>query len=146
MVHIRDLCGPQNHRCCYCGHRMEEIDKRILPYMPQNAATKEHVIPKSYGGETKFENLVAACSLCNYLRGNMDYIAFSNLIKKWFKQDVTLRARWHEISREERFRFKQQCLGTHERQLRGLGRKHILYRERHEIFISHYGDRFQKRA
>lgn len=146
MVTITDLSGPQNHRCCYCGHRMEEIDKRLLPFIPRNAATKEHVVPKSWGGKTLLENLVAACNQCNYLRGNMDYIAFSNLIARWFKRDVTLRSRWHYLSREEIYSFKQLCLGTNERQLRGLGQKHTLYRERHNIFISHYGDRFQKRA
>ena len=125
---------------------MIDIEKHHHPHTPQNAATREHINPKSYGGVTELENLAAACSLCNYLRGNMDYNAFFNLIKKWFKRDDMLRGRWHNISREERHFFKQICLETQERQLRGLAKKHELYAQRHSHFIFHYGEKLQLRA
>jgi 5-methylcytosine-specific restriction endonuclease McrA len=49
-VFIRD-----NHTCQYCGARAESID---------------HVIPRSRGGEHKWENVVAACRRCNTRKMN----------------------------------------------------------------------------
>ncbi len=118
---------------------MEEINLADLPIVPRNAATREHVIPRSYDG-IGIENLVAACRLCNELRGNMDAIAFYNLQQKWFRRDETLRARWHNISQEEYRIFKRICLLTQERHLRGLARRHIEYAYRHQTFIVHHGE------
>lgn len=146
MVHIVVLSEPQNHRCCYCGHRMGDVIRRLLPFIPSNTATKEHIIPRSWGGETTRENLAAACAQCNCLRGNMDYVAFSNLMKKWFARDPTLRARWHSLDRAELNSFRQICLNTQERQLRGLGQRYSVYRDRHHTFMMNVGHRLQKRA
>lgn len=115
---------------------MEEISLPDLPFVPRNAATREHVIPRSYDGQG-IENLVAACRLCNELRGNMDAIAFYNLQQKWFRRDITLRDRWHHISETEYRIFKHICLHTQERHLRGLARRHIEYAHRHQAFVFH---------
>ena len=146
MKNLHQLSEPQNHRCCYCGHRMIDIERHHLPTLPHNATTKEHIHPKSYGGAAKVENLVAACSLCNYLRGNMDYIAFTNLIKKWFRRHPDLRSRWHDLSRTERRFYKNICLDTQRRQLRGLSIKYQLYAERYDRFMIHHGEYLQKWA
>lgn len=121
---------------------MVEISLSDLPLIPRNAATREHVIPRSYEGQG-FENLVAACRLCNELRGNMDAIAFYNLQQKWFKRDTTLRARWHYISETEYRIFKRTCLLTQERHLRGLARRHIEYAYRHHTFVFHNRERLR---
>jgi 5-methylcytosine-specific restriction endonuclease McrA len=42
-------------QCQYCG------DKRDLTF--------DHVVPRSRGGRTTWENIVAACSSCNLLKG-----------------------------------------------------------------------------
>ncbi|MEM9105048.1 MAG: HNH endonuclease [Pseudomonadota bacterium] len=42
-------------RCQYCG--------------AENDLTFDHVIPRRYGGETTWENIVAACSSCNLKKG-----------------------------------------------------------------------------
>jgi hypothetical protein len=125
---------------------MIDIEKHHLPTIPHNATTKEHITPKSYGGVADRENLVAACSLCNYLRGNMDYVAFTNLIKKWFRRDPQLKGRWHHLNRIERHFYKNICLATQERQLRGLSKRHTLYAERYDRFMIHHGEYLQKRA
>ena len=43
-----------NFTCQYCGDIFNS-----------NELTFDHVIPKSKGGETKWENVVAACAKCN---------------------------------------------------------------------------------
>ncbi len=45
--------------CQYCGHRFKTHD-----------LTFDHVVPKSRGGRTSWENIVAACQPCNTKKGN----------------------------------------------------------------------------
>jgi 5-methylcytosine-specific restriction endonuclease McrA len=51
---LRDLAT-----CQYCGSKSES-----------RALTLDHVIPRSRGGESTWENLVAACVRCNNRKGN----------------------------------------------------------------------------
>ncbi len=46
----RAVFARDNHRCQYCGASAENID---------------HVIPRSKGGPHAWDNVVAACRLCN---------------------------------------------------------------------------------
>jgi 5-methylcytosine-specific restriction endonuclease McrA len=43
--------------CQYCGKRTREL-------------TLDHVIPRSLGGQSTWENLVASCRACNGKKGN----------------------------------------------------------------------------
>lgn len=104
--------------------------------LPRNAATKDHVEPRTYEGETSWWNMVAACSQCNNLRGEIEAEAFFNLMQKWFKRDSTLRARWHTIDRAELAELKRECMSVHVRQLRGLGKRHIEFAFRHFDFVN----------
>ena len=45
--------------CQYCGDRFTEKDLTI-----------DHIIPKSKGGSTDWENVVAACGHCNQIKSN----------------------------------------------------------------------------
>lgn len=47
-------------RCQYCG----------LP-VPRKKFTRDHVIPKSRGGKSTFENIVTACAICNGKKRDM---------------------------------------------------------------------------
>jgi len=49
-VFVRD-----DHTCQYCGERAENVD---------------HVVPRSRGGASTWENLVACCHPCNRGKGN----------------------------------------------------------------------------
>ncbi|WP_207479863.1 HNH endonuclease [Arenibaculum pallidiluteum] len=45
--------------CQYCGHSF-----------PTQELTFDHVIPRSRGGRTTWENVVTSCSACNLAKGN----------------------------------------------------------------------------
>lgn len=57
---LRDMFG---NRCHYCKEDTNNIKNH--PRM----ATKEHVVPRSYGGQNIMGNYVLACSECNNRRG-----------------------------------------------------------------------------
>ena len=50
-IYVRD-----GFKCAYCGTRKERL-------------SIDHIIPKSRGGKTTFENCVAACRTCNLKKG-----------------------------------------------------------------------------
>jgi 5-methylcytosine-specific restriction endonuclease McrA len=49
-----------NFSCQYCGNLFDS-----------NYLTFDHVIPKSKGGKTRWENVVAACSKCNLRKSDL---------------------------------------------------------------------------
>ncbi len=53
-VYLRDM-----FTCQYCGEVFETGE-----------LTFDHVLPKSHGGETSWENIVTACKDCNLKKGN----------------------------------------------------------------------------
>jgi len=50
-----------NYVCQYCGKHLTE----------KKDITTDHVIPKSRGGKTIYENMVTACSHCNKKKNNL---------------------------------------------------------------------------
>jgi len=54
----RNLFARDEHRCQYCG------DSK-----PLSQLSFDHVVPRSRGGETNWENVVAACVACNTRKG-----------------------------------------------------------------------------
>ncbi len=53
----KNVFRRDGYTCQYCGKTGVEL-------------TLDHVIPKSRGGESTWENLVAACKTCNTKKGN----------------------------------------------------------------------------
>lgn len=134
MPKLRTLSECQNHRCCYCGFTMVLHVHTDGQPPPQNAATRDHIIPKCHGGP-KNKNLVAACVQCNNLRGDMDPVAFYNLLSKLFRRSATLQERWHDLSSDELKSLRLRCIDTHERQLAGLARRSIEHAFRHQRLL-----------
>ena len=53
----RTLFRRDDHRCLYCGGQFSRSE-----------LTRDHVVPTSRGGSDKWENVVAACKRCNWLK------------------------------------------------------------------------------
>jgi 5-methylcytosine-specific restriction endonuclease McrA len=56
-----NLCIRDEHTCQYC----------LNPY-GKSQLTMDHVLPRSKGGKTTWNNIVMACTRCNTLKGNKD--------------------------------------------------------------------------
>jgi 5-methylcytosine-specific restriction endonuclease McrA len=54
-----NIYARDNYRCQYCGLKCT-IDE----------LTYDHVVPRSKGGRTTWENIVSACYLCNRRKAN----------------------------------------------------------------------------
>lgn len=52
------ILARDEHRCQYCGRRL-----------PSRELSLDHVIPRSRGGETTWDNVVCACLKCNVKKG-----------------------------------------------------------------------------
>lgn len=53
----RTLLKRDNYTCQYCGKRSHDL-------------TIDHVVPRSQGGKTAWENVVAACKSCNHKKAD----------------------------------------------------------------------------
>lgn len=54
----RNLFARDHNRCQYCGRRF-----------PPSELSIDHVVPRSQGGGTSWENVVCACTKCNVRKG-----------------------------------------------------------------------------
>ena len=54
----RNLFARDNHRCQYCGRTF-----------PASQLSIDHVVPRSRGGQTTWENVVCSCLRCNTKKG-----------------------------------------------------------------------------
>ena len=72
-----NILARDNFQCQYCS-----VD------LTSREATLDHVIPRSQGGRTSWENLVCACSACNRKKGGKTpQEARMQLLKKPVKPD-----------------------------------------------------------
>jgi 5-methylcytosine-specific restriction endonuclease McrA len=54
----RNLLARDGHRCQYCGS-----------HYPSSQLSLDHVLPRSRGGETTWDNVVCSCLTCNTRKG-----------------------------------------------------------------------------
>ncbi len=57
MLSRKNILKRDGHRCQYCG-------------TINGPLTVDHVLPKIYGGNDSWENLVCACTKCNSIKGD----------------------------------------------------------------------------
>jgi 5-methylcytosine-specific restriction endonuclease McrA len=56
----RNLFARDSNRCQYCGKKF-----------PTHELSLDHVVPRSLGGTSNWENIVCACTRCNAKKGGM---------------------------------------------------------------------------
>lgn len=62
-----------NNYCWYCGKEMEPFK-----------LTKDHVFPRSKGGDNDMDNIIMVCKSCNSSKGNMDLFKwYAEVRKEW---------------------------------------------------------------
>ena len=93
----RNVLVRDRFQCAYCGTRKDRL-------------SIDHIIPKSKGGKTNFENCVAACKACNLRKGG----------RTPSEAKMYLRARPYQPTISEFLRLKFENLGIDEI-LRELG-------------------------
>ena len=68
----RNIFARDNNQCQYCGKKY-----------PTSELSLDHVVPRSQGGQTTWENIVCACVACNVRKGGRTpREAFMALIRK----------------------------------------------------------------
>jgi hypothetical protein len=144
MVNIILLSGKQNHRCYYCSNSMIYHDFMSRGPHPPNAMTRDHVIPKSYGGPGLAYNIVIACRQCNGLRGNIHADIFYRLILTWYDRDPNFLYTWHQLDKYDLWRYKMEVLFYQNLHLRSRRRKNSIDFHRYQKFITHHGGYLNK--
>lgn len=134
MRPVLTVAEQQNYTCWYCEHTMTRHQHLPGVMIPRDALTQDHVKPRVVGGKTTVENLVAACSQCNFMRGETDHHAFRNILRKWFHHNHSLWLRWHSIPWDEVCHRKQHCSLVHEKLLRGKAMRYPHFAFMHQDF------------
>lgn len=67
------LFFKQRGLCYWCSRQM--TTERPNPKPAPNYATFEHLMPRSRGGKSNYDNVVLACRSCNNHRGNLVAVA-----------------------------------------------------------------------
>lgn len=65
-----------NDVCCYCNRPL---------FFNGLMATREHIVPKSQGGNDSVKNLKPCCFECNQLRANLDHNQFRTTVWNMIK-------------------------------------------------------------
>ncbi len=66
----KNILKRDSYTCQYCGRNSGE------------RMTLDHVIPKSQGGRTVWENVVSACRACNLKKGNKGLVEAGMLLRR----------------------------------------------------------------
>lgn len=73
----KEIFRRDNYTCQYCGRKTKNL-------------TVDHVVPRRYGGEYRWENLVSACPTCNRRKGGRTLQeANMQLIRQPYKPKAT---------------------------------------------------------
>ncbi len=73
----KNVLARDQHRCAYCGAKSKTL-------------TIDHIIPRSRGGKTDFDNCVACCKKCNDLKAaRTPREASMTLLKRPFQPTIS---------------------------------------------------------
>jgi len=66
----KNIFERDDYSCQYCGAKPPRGRKEALKWMEKTSLNLDHVVPRSRGGKTTWENLVACCFKCNSKKRN----------------------------------------------------------------------------
>lgn len=100
-LYIRD-----NYTCQYCSTKVI-ICPDSSKIFPKNAATLDHIIPRSKGGTDEDYNLITCCNKCNTILKNKgikkDKITHSALIVYKNKRKIIYYTLGHSVNKTPKF-------------------------------------------
>jgi len=85
----KNIFERDKYTCQYCGTRPPS-KRAALKWMEDKALTFDHVIPRSQGGRTTWDNIVTCCHTCNAKKSNRTPREMGWKVKKLPKQPA-----WH---------------------------------------------------
>ena len=86
-VYLRD-----DHTCQYCGKRFKKLQLSL-----------DHVLPKSHGGSTQWENIVTSCRKCNSHKGDDPNIVPKNMPRRPNYYELAAKRRKMPIKIRDRY-------------------------------------------
>ncbi|KKM68928.1 hypothetical protein LCGC14_1456000 [marine sediment metagenome] len=87
----KNIFERDKYTCQYCG--IKPPSKRAaLKWMEEKALTFDHIVPKSQGGKTTWENIVTCCHLCNSKKQNRTPEQVGWKLKK-----IPKKPKWHPV-------------------------------------------------
>ena len=85
----KNIFERDKYQCQYCGAKPPS-KRAALKWMEDKALTFDHVVPRSRGGKTTWDNIVTCCSTCNGKKSNKTPREMGWKVKKLPKQPS-----WH---------------------------------------------------
>lgn len=76
------ILARDGYRCVYCGRKGSST----------RALEMDHVEPRSWGGSTRPDNLVTACSECNNEKGPNDLVTYCVFLRRKYGQNTNAMA------------------------------------------------------
>ena len=85
----KNIFERDKYQCQYCGIKPPS-KREALKWIEDKALTFDHILPRSRGGRTTWDNIVTACFKCNAKKGNRSLRELGWKLKKQPKQPA-----WH---------------------------------------------------
>jgi 5-methylcytosine-specific restriction endonuclease McrA len=87
----KNIFERDKYACQYCGTKPPS-KRAALKWMEEKALTFDHVVPKSQGGKTTWENIVTCCQACNSKKQDRTPEQAGWKLKK-----VPKKPKWHPV-------------------------------------------------
>lgn len=85
----KNIFERDNFQCQYCGKKPPS-KREALSWMKNNTLNLDHVVPRSRGGKTTWDNVVTSCYKCNSKKASKTLTEMGWKLKK-----VPGRPKWH---------------------------------------------------
>ncbi len=87
----KNIFERDNYTCQYCGTKPPS-KRAAIRWMEEKALTFDHIIPKSRGGKTIWENIVTCCQNCNGKKRDRSPAQLG-----WKLKQQPKRPKWHPV-------------------------------------------------